>query len=297
MACVEAVIEAGIKKVYVGSDDPNPLVAGGGIKILKEHGIEVITNVLKEECDRLNEVFFYFIQTGRPYVAMKYAMTMDGKIATYSGLSKWITGEKAREHVQNLRHRYKAIMAGIGTVLADDPLLTCRIEGGVNPIRIICDTHLKLPLESQIVKTAKEVPTIVAVSERYRETAQSEALPETEKVSIEEKIGKYEENGIEILYVAEKNGHIDLNDLMQKLGERSIDSILLEGGGILNWSALKSGIVNKVYAYIAPKLFGGADAKTPIEGMGTDSPAHAVMLGSSKVTKLGDDFLIECDVV
>ena len=230
---------------------------------------------------------------------------MDGKIATYSGLSKWITGEKAREHVQNLRHRYKAIMAGIGTVLADDPLLTCRIEGGVNPIRIICDTHLKLPLESQIVNTAKEVPTIVAVSERYRETAQSEALPDTEKDSIEEnnnyqknrKITRLEEKGIEILYVAEKNGHIDLNDLMQKLGERNIDSILLEGGGILNWSALKSGIVNKVYAYIAPKLFGGADAKTPIEGMGTDSPAHAVMLGNSKVTKLGDDFLIESDVV
>ena len=303
--CVEAVIEAGIKRVYVGSDDPNPLVAGGGIKILKEHGIEVVTQVLKDECDRLNEVFFYFIQTRHPYVAMKYAMTMDGKIATYSGLSKWITGEKAREYVQNLRHRYKAIMAGIGTVLADDPLLTCRIEGGVNPIRIICDTHLKLPLESQIVKTAKEVPTIVAVSERYRETAQSEALPDTEKDSIEEnnnyqknrKITRLEENGIEILYVAEKNGHIDLNDLMQKLGERSIDSILLEGGGILNWSALKSGIVNKVYAYIAPKLFGGADAKTPIEGMGTDSPAHAVMLGNSKVTKLGDDFLIESDVV
>lgn len=138
--------------------------------------------MLKDGCDRLNEVFFYFIQTRRPYVAMKYAMTMDGKIATYSGLSKWITGEKAREHVQNLRHRYKAIMAGIGTVLADDPLLTCRIEGGVNPIRIICDTHLKLPLESQIVNTAKEVPTIVAVSERYRETAHSEALPDTEKI-------------------------------------------------------------------------------------------------------------------
>ncbi len=149
------------------------------------------------------------------------------------------------------------------------------------------------------------MPTIVVVSERYRETAQSEALPDTEKDSIEEnnnyqknrKITRLEENGIEILYVAEKNGHIDLNDLMQKLGERSIDSILLEGGGILNWSALESGIVNKVYAYIAPKLFGGANAKTPIEGMGTDSPAHAVMLGNSKVTKLGDDFLIESDVV
>lgn len=303
--CVEAIVQAGIRRVFVGSDDPNPLVAGKGIRYLRERGITVETHVLKEECDRLNPVFFHYIRKKTPYVVMKYAMTMDGKIATYSGLSKWITGEKAREHVQNLRHRYKAIMAGIGTVLADDPLLTCRIEGGVNPIRIICDTHLKLPLESQIVNTAKEVPTIVAVSERYRETAHSEALPDTEKDSIEEnnnyqknrKITRLEENGIEILYVAEKNGHIDLNDLMQKLGERSIDSILLEGGGILNWSALKSGIVNKVYAYIAPKLFGGADAKTPIEGMGTDSPAHAVMLGNSKVTKLGDDFLIESDVV
>ena len=303
--CVDAILNAGICRVVVGSADPNPLVAGKGIAILRAHGIDVTENVLQEECDALNKVFFHYITTKRPFVSMKYAMTMDGKIATYSGLSKWITGEKAREHVQNLRHRYKAIMAGIGTVLADDPLLTCRIEGGVNPIRIICDTHLKLPLESQIVKTAREVPTIVAVSERYRETAQSEVLPDTEIDSIEEnnnyqknrKITRLEENGIEILYVAEKNGHIDLNDLMQKLGERSIDSILLEGGGILNWSALESGIVNKVYAYIAPKLFGGANAKTPIEGMGTDSPAHAVMLGNSKVTKLGDDFLIESDVV
>ena len=202
--CVEAVIEAGIKRVYVGSDDPNPLVAGGGIKILKEHGIEVVTQVLKDECDRLNEVFFYFIQTRRPYVAMKYAMTMDGKIATYSGLSKWITGEKAREHVQNLRHRYKAIMAGIGTVLADDPLLTCRIEGGVNPIRIICDTHLKLPLESQIVNTAKEVPTIVAVSERYRETAQSEALSETEIDSIEKNNNYLEELSKKVDKISER---------------------------------------------------------------------------------------------
>ena len=303
--CTEAILEQKIARVVIGSRDPNPLVAGKGAAILRAAGVRVEEDFMREECDALNPVFFHYIRKKTPYVVMKYAMTMDGKIATYSGLSKWITGEKAREHVQNLRHRYKAIMAGIGTVLADDPLLTCRIEGGVNPIRIICDTHLKLPLESQIVNTAKEVPTIVAVSERYRETAHSEALPDTEKDSIEEnnnyqknrKITRLEEKGIEILYVAEKNGHIDLNDLMQKLGERNIDSILLEGGGILNWSALKSGIVNKVYAYIAPKLFGGADAKTPIEGMGTDSPAHAVMLGSSKVTKLGDDFLIECDVV
>ncbi len=282
--CVEAVIGAGIKRVFVGSKDPNPLVAGKGVKILREHGIEVVEDVLKDECDRLNEVFFYYIQTRRPYVVMKYAMTMDGKIATYSGLSKWITTEKAREHVQNLRHRYKAIMVGIGTVLADDPLLTCRIEGGVNPIRIICDSRLRIPIDSQIVKTATEVPTIIAVSDKSDH-------------KISQKISQLENAGIEILHIHEKDGHIDLNDLMAKLGEKNIDSILLEGGGTLNWSALESGIVNKVLAYVAPKLFGGSNAKTPIEGLGTDSPANAVMLKNSTVIHLGDDILIESDVV
>lgn len=320
--CVEAVIEAGIKRVFVGSKDPNPLVAGKGVKILREHGIEVVEDVLKDECDRLNEVFFYYIQTKHPYVVMKYAMTMDGKIATYSGLSKWITGEKAREHVQNLRHRYKAIMVGIGTVLADDPLLTCRIEGGVNPIRIICDSRLRIPLDSQIVKTAIEVPTIVATSDKYQslkcvnskvdEEFEKESEDVASKADFDEvkntykdmqdykfmqKISQLENAGIEILYISEKDGHIDLNDLMAKLGEKNIDSTLLEGGGTLNWSALESSIVNKVLAYVAPKLFGGSNAKTPIEGPGTDSPANAVMLKNSTVTRLGDDILIESDVV
>lgn len=244
--CVEAIIESGIKRVFVGSKDPNPLVAGKGVRILKEHGIEVVEDVLREECDRLNEVFFYYIQTKRPYVVMKYAMTMDGKIATYSGLSKWITGEKAREHVQNLRHRYKAIMAGIGTALADNPLLTCRIEDGVNPVRIICDSRLRIPLDSQIVKTAAEVPTIIAVSEEYVKT----------DCQISQKISELENDGIEILHIGEKDGHIDLNELMAKLGEKSIDSILLEGGGTLNWSALESGIVNKVMTYVAGHVDG-----------------------------------------
>ena len=292
--CVEAVIEAGIKRVFVGSKDPNPLVAGKGVKILREHGIEVVEDVLKDECDRLNEVFFHYILTKSPYVVMKYAMTMDGKIATYSGLSKWITGEKARAHVQNLRHRYKAIMVGIGTVLADDPLLTCRIEGGVNPIRIICDSRLRIPLDSQIVKTATEVPTIIAVSdEDFSETEDTYDMADDQ---ISQKITQLENAGIEILHIHEKDGHIDLNDLMAKLGERNIDSILLEGGGTLNWSALESGIVNKVLAYVAPKLFGGSNAKTPIEGLGTDSPANAVLLKNSTVTHLGDDILIESDV-
>ena len=139
--CVNAIIEAKIKRVIVGSGDPNPLVAGKGIQILREHGIEVVENVLKDECDKLNEIFMYYIQHKRPFVAMKYAMTMDGKIATYKGLSKWITGEKAREHVHKLRHRYKAIMAGIGTVLADDPLLTCRLEDGIGQVDLRRHVH------------------------------------------------------------------------------------------------------------------------------------------------------------
>ena len=144
--CTDAILEAGIRRVVVGSGDPNPLVAGKGIQILRAHGIEVTENVLREECQRLNEVFFHYIRTKRPFVVMKYAMTLDGKIAAYTGASKWITGEKARNHVQEQRHRYSAIMAGVGTVLADDPLLTCRINGGKNPIRIICDTNLRTPL-------------------------------------------------------------------------------------------------------------------------------------------------------
>ena len=148
--CTDAIIEAGIGRVVTGSGDPNPLVGGKGIQILRDHGIQVTEHVLREECDRLNQVFFHYIQTGRPYVTMKYAMTMDGKIAAYTGASRWVTGEEARHHVHEQRKKNTAIMVGIGTVLADDPMLNCRIEGGRNPVRIICDTHLKMPLTSKI---------------------------------------------------------------------------------------------------------------------------------------------------
>lgn len=166
--CVEAIVQAGIKRVFVGSDDPNPLVAGKGIQYLRERGIAVETHVLKEECDQLNPVFFHFIRRKAPYVVMKYAMTLDGKIAAYTGASKWVTGEEARAYVQQERHRYRGIMVGVGTVLADDPMLNCRMPGGRNPVRIICDTHLRTPLTSRIVRTAKEISTILAVCETDR---------------------------------------------------------------------------------------------------------------------------------
>ena len=277
--CVNAILEAGIRRVIIGSSDPNPLVAGKGIRILKDHGIEVTENILKEECDKLNEAFFYYIQNKKPYVVMKYAMTMDGKIAAYTGESKWVTGEAARIHVQEQRLKYTGIMVGVGTVLADDPMLTCRLENSRNPVRIICDSHLRTPLTSKIVRTAKTIPTILASSSKDQQ-----------------KIKNYEELGCQVLYVPEKNGHIDLNRLMELLGAAKIDSILLEGGGSLNWSALECGIVQKVQTYIAPKLFGGEEAKTPVEGKGFPDPASAVLLKNSEIIRLGDDFLIESEV-
>lgn len=275
--CTEAILEAGIRRVVVGSADPNPKVAGGGIRVLREHGIEVTEGVLKEACDESNRIFFHYITTGTPYVVMKYAMTLDGKIAAYTGLSKWVTGEEARAHVQKLRHDLTGIMVGIGTVLEDDPLLTCRLPGSRDPVRIVCDTHLRIPLESWIVQTAREVPTILA-------TCSDDP----------EQIARLEEKGCRILQVSHSSDmHLDLRDLMCRLGRENIDSILLEGGGRLNWSALQSGIVNRVMAYISPKLFGGASAMTPVAGQGIPDPAQAFKLENASVTRFGVDFLIE----
>lgn len=276
--CTDAVIAHGIKRVFIGSSDPNPLVAGKGVEILRENGIEVIEGVLKEECDALNEIFFHYITTGLPFVTMKYAMTLDGKIACYTGQSKWITGESARAHVQQERLRHSAIMLGVGTVLADDPLLTCRLENGRDPIRIICDSYLRTPLDSNIVKTANKVPTIIAAISDDRERA-----------------SLYEEAGCRIIKTEPKDGHVDLAALMKLLGKERLDSILLEGGGELNWSALKAGIVSKVQAYIAPKLFGG-NGKAPVMGEGVPIPAEAFMLEQCSIRHIGEDILIESRV-
>ncbi|RGY98112.1 bifunctional diaminohydroxyphosphoribosylaminopyrimidine deaminase/5-amino-6-(5-phosphoribosylamino)uracil reductase RibD [Clostridium sp. AM58-1XD] len=278
--CTEAIIESGISRVVIGSSDPNPVVSGKGIPILRGHGIMVDEGVMKEECDRINEVFFHFIRHNTPYTAMKYAMTMDGKTAAVSGESKWITGEEARRHVHKDRNRYAAIMTGVGTVLADDPLLTCRIEGGRNPVRIICDTSLRTPLSAQVVTTISLARTIIFTCC----TNQMLHMP-------------YLEAGCEIFTVPSKNGHVDLNACMKLLGEQKIDSVLLEGGSILNWSALESGIVNKVQAYIAPKLFGGQTAKTPVGGDGVQFPSQAFRLLPPSVTVLGNDILLESEVI
>lgn len=282
--CVEAIVQHRIKNVYVGSDDPNEKVGGKGIDYLRKHGIEVTTQVMKEECDAINPVFFHYITTKRPYVVMKYAMTMDGKIATSQGLSKWITGENARKRVQYSRNKYMGIMVGIGTVIKDNPMLNCRIDGGRNPVRIICDTGLNIPVSCNIVTTACDIRTIVATG------------------IVEENSEKYEEyktkadvlaaKGIEVLGIATKDGHIDLNELMIKLGEMGIDSILLEGGGKLNYSALMADVADEIQVYIAPKIFGGENAVTPVEGDGVLLPDEAFEFDLKNVEKIDKDILL-----
>lgn len=277
--CTEAIVKAGIKKVVVGSRDPNPMVSGKGNAFLRDNGIEVIEDFLREEADKINSPFFHYIETKMPYVVMKYGMTLDGKIATYKGESKWVTGEESRKNVHLLRKRYTGIMVGVGTVLQDNPELTCRIEGGRNPIRIICDTHLRTPLDFKIVNTAKDVKTIIGTCEKDLE-----------------KHKPYIEKGCEIIVLPEKDSHLDIRAFLGKLGERKIDSILLEGGGTLNWTFVKEGLVNRVCTYVAPKIFGGAASKSPVEGQGFETPAEGMELEIVNISDMGEDILIESEV-
>lgn len=284
--CTEIIIEKKIKKVYVGCLDSNPKVAGKGVRILREHGIAVETGILERECRDLNEVFFHYMETKTPFLAMKYAMTLDGKIACESGDSKWVTGEDSRNYVQRLRNRYRGIMAGIGTVLADDPMLNCRMEGGRNPVRIICDSRLRIPQGSQIVQTASEIETIVAWSPNRALAWREQEISKT----LEEKQRDLENSGVILLEVPTKeNGELELSHLLRQLGERGVDSILLEGGGTLNASALTENLVQRVYAFIAPKLVAGANAKSPIEGAGIPRMKDAVALEDVEVMRFGDD--------
>lgn len=283
--CTEIIIEKKIAKVVIGSRDPNPKVAGKGARILREHGIEVVEDYMREACDALNPVFFQYITTKTPYVVLKFAMTLDGKIATRTGASKWITGEAARNHVHQLRGRYAGILAGIGTVLADDPMLNCRIDGAHQPLRIILDSHLRIPMGSRLVRSAKEYPLLIVCNESNRDREEGAS-----------RIQKLEEAGAKVWTLPEKNGHPDLNVLMQRLGEEKIDSVLIEGGGTVNEAALKAHIVHHVYAYIAPKIFGGEDAKTPVEGSGIRLPQECANLRLAKITVLLNDMLLEYDV-
>lgn len=274
--CVDKIIENQISKVVIGCLDPNPLVSGRGVKKLQEAGIEVVTGVLETECRRLNEVFMNYIVNQTPFVVLKTAMTLDGKIATVTGESQWISGESSRKQVHQLRHEMSAIMVGIETVIHDDPLLTCRLEGGRHPIRIIVDSQLRIPLQAKVI-TNQEAKTIIATTE----------------LASDAKINVLKEQGIDVLIIPIKNSRVDLEQLMIELGKLGIDGILLEGGSTLNFSALEASIVDKVQFYIAPKLLGGQTSKTPIEGNGISSLADVIKVEEMSVQIIGEDVLIE----
>ena len=280
--CTEAIIEHGIARVVVGMEDTNPLVAGKGIALLREAGIEVVCGVEEEALREQNRVFLKYISTKLPWVAMKTAMTLDGKIATRTGDSKWITGAEARAYVHELRHRFMAILVGIGTAVADDPLLNCRIEGrGVRqPIRVVVDSNARLSLDSQLVKTAGEYRTIVAHT----------------CFAPEERVKALREIGVEMLLCKEKEGLVDVRNLLELLGQSGIDSILLEGGGSLNYTFLSEGLADELYAFIAPKIVGGMNAKTPVEGAGMEKMADAINLELENVLNIGHDVLLKLKV-
>ncbi|MDF2612323.1 MAG: riboflavin biosynthesis protein RibD [Clostridia bacterium] len=277
--CALAILDRGIKKVVIAQEDPNPEVEGRGIKLLKEHGIEVVTGVLEEESKKLNEIFLKYITTNLPFCILKTAMTLDGKIATRAGDSKWITNEVSRSYVHSLRNRVSGIMVGANTILQDDPFLNTRLKEGdtKDPVRIIVDTSAKIFLEANVLNMESNAHTIIAATE----------------IAKKEKLKALESKGAEIIITPLTDNGVDLKYLMKELGKRKIDSVLLEGGSELNYSALEANIVDKVNAFIAPKIIGGREAKTSVGGLGRTLMKDAIILNDIKVQSFGEDIMIE----
>ncbi len=279
--CTEAILSAGVRKVIVGMRDPNRLVSGKGFRQLKKNGVQVVTGPLRKECERLNEVFIKFIQTGNPFVVLKTAISLDGKIATSSGESQWITGVKAREKVHQVRNEMDAIVAGAGTIVKDDPFLTTRLgkKSAVvkHPVRVILDNEFLVPLKSNVFKNADTQRVLYATGKN---------LPASRRKQLMRR-------GIEILILKENKGKVDLQHLMRTLGDQDISSVLIEGGGEVNASALSAGIVDKVMVFIAPILIGGKGAPGPLGGKGVRHLKDAFKIKNMTVNQIGNDFLLE----
>lgn len=274
--CVDLIIKKKFNKVVIGMLDPNVLVAGKSIEKLKKHGIEVILGVKEKECMKINEIFIKYITSKVPFVLLKSGITLDGKIATANGESKWITSKESREDSQVLRNRFASIMVGVNTIIADDSELTCRIKNGKNPIRIIVDSNLRIPLDSKVVKNNNKL-TIVATTEAANQNKKQELI----------------DLGVKVIEVNQKNNRVDLNELIKKIGEEGIDSILIEGGGTLNFSALKESIVDKIRFYIALKILGGEKSKSSVAGEGFLELENAVKLKNTTYRTIGEDIVIE----
>ncbi|WP_407370862.1 bifunctional diaminohydroxyphosphoribosylaminopyrimidine deaminase/5-amino-6-(5-phosphoribosylamino)uracil reductase RibD [Carnobacterium sp.] len=279
--CSDLLIDKNIKRVVVGTLDPNPLVAGKGIERLRNNGIEVVTGVLEEESQKLNEIFIKYIVTKEPFVVMKNAMSLDGKIATVTGESQWISGESSRKQVHSLRHELAGIMVGIETIIKDDPQLTSRTLNSRNPIRIVVDSQLRIPIASKVLTQQDKAKTIVATTKRANN----------------EKLDTLKQMGIEVIVTKEKCERVDLRELMKVIGAKGIDSILLEGGANLNFSALEEGIVDKIQSYIAPKIIGGKEAKTAVEGAGIQLLKNAFQIDRMTPVMVGEDLFVEGYIV
>jgi len=277
--CTDAVIRSGVRRVFAAMADPNPVVGGRGIEILRSAGIEVQVGLMEPEAGKLNEGYIKRVTTGLPFVLWKAAMTLDGKIATRAGGSRWITGERARKEVHRLRSRYDAVLVGVGTVLADDPELTVRgIRGAVNPLRVVVDSRASLPLDARALNS--EAETLIAVTNRASE-AQVENLRKA---------------GARMLVLpAQADGRVDLRALMTELANQGVNSVLLEGGGELAASMLDLGLVDKGLIFIAPKIVGGRSAKTPVEGDGIELMSQALGVSKPGIRRFGDDIALEFD--
>ena len=274
--CADAVIAAGIQKVVVAMTDPNPLVAGRGISKLRDAGIEVVEGVLASAAAALNESFIKWVSTQMPFIVLKSAMSLDGKIAAHTGHSQWITGPKSRERVHQLRDCYDAILVGIGTVLADNPNLTTRLSyQGKNPIRVIVDSMARTPLDAHVV-TDGLAPTIIAVTHEAPSS----------------RVDALRSRGIEVLSVEGKGKGVCLQQLFKMLGKREITSILIEGGATINASAFEENLVDKVQWFIAPKIIGGHDAPGPVGGLGVTDVNNANIFEDINIESIGEDILI-----
>ena len=269
--CADLIIKSGIKKLIVGMTDPNPLVSGRGIEKCRQAGIDVVNGVLEEECLELNEVFVKNITQKKIFVALKTATTLDGKVATRTGSSKWITNEKSRAYVQKLRNRYDGILTSASTVLADNPALICRMDGGKNPVRIILDKEGVIPINYHVFE---DNSTRVIVCQKSR-------------------IKKFYPNYIEVLECPLKNGHLDLTFILSALFEMKIYSLLVEAGGILNGAFLKEGLVDKFYQFIAPKIIGDDNAKNVISGLDVEYVSNCIELHPKHLYFIDKDVIIE----
>lgn len=275
--CAKLIAEKKITRVVIGMADPNPLVNGSGISFLKSEGIAVEVGLMEQRIRELNEVFTKFITTGMPFVVLKTAMTLDGKIATVTNASRWITGEPSRNLVHRMRQQLSAVMVGVDTVLYDDPLLNIRLKGSwKNPLKVIADTQGRIPLESKVLINDPQL-TIVA----------------TTRLADPEKLKNIERAGAQVLICPVKDHKADLRFVMKSLGTMGIDSVMIEGGSTLAFSVLQERLVDKVVSFMAPKILGGASAPTAVGGSGIASMDKAINLVNLRTRKVGNDLMIE----